>query len=182
MKILRFMVAGKLFLKALFLTINLLVFCDVFAKETQELKVHYAGDRNGSGSVSLNLTNNGDFFSISYSDYSGYVSANVELNSDQALKIKMIRLNDNAICIGTSYVKDMPFSMFNKNRKWIYSVDLDFKRCKSEWRELIKEARGGYLKFFVVCIESGTNFEKRYSFKVSSANLSSLVNILELLT
>ncbi|AHH04044.1 hypothetical protein BHY_1093 (plasmid) [Borrelia nietonii YOR] len=167
----------KLFLKLL-LAVNLFVFYDVCAVESEEFKVVYGSNQHRLGVITLNLTDNdGNVFAISYDAYFNDINVSLDLKSDRAMRLKKIDLNGKFLYF---YMKSAVINESLGNGKWSSSVDqFDFKHCKPEWRELIKQANGGDLKFNVECIEEMGKLERKYCFKVSAANLSRLLDIFE---
>ncbi|AHH12956.1 hypothetical protein BHO_0000800 (plasmid) [Borrelia hermsii YBT] len=171
------MKAYKLFLKLL-LAVNLLVFYDVCALESEEFKVVYGSNKPRLGFITLNLTDNdGNVFAVSYDGYFDKINISLDLKSDRAMQLKNIDLNGKFLYF---YRESGVIDESLDNGKWSSSVDqFNFKHCKPEWRELIRQANGGDLKFNVECIEEMGKLERKYAFKVSAANLSRLLDIFE---
>ncbi|AHH14608.1 hypothetical protein BHW_0001700, partial (plasmid) [Borrelia hermsii MTW] len=171
------MVGEKLFLKLLFI-VSLFVFCDLFAKESEELKAHYAGNNDRSGEIYLGLTNDDNFLSMNYSNYTGYVHVNFGLKSDREIKLKTIDLMGSIVHIDRSADEGV-IDMNNRDGKWVLERGLFyFGKFTSEWRKLIRQAKGD-LKFCVTCVESENRLLRKYYFKVSAVNLSRFVDLLE---
>ncbi|AHH12958.1 hypothetical protein BHO_0000600 (plasmid) [Borrelia hermsii YBT] len=172
------MKAYKLFLKLL-LAVNLLVFYDVCALESEEFRVYYFSNENRSGGITLNLTNDdGSAFVIGYNSYVGVVNVYLELNNDREIELKTIDLNGESHCIYGGIFSLSGMTGNHKNGRWYSTIGIDFENCKLEWRELIKKAKGN-LKFNVECIEVEGKLERKYTFKVSAANLSRMIDIFE---
>nr|WP_192957778.1 hypothetical protein [Borrelia hermsii] len=172
------MVGEKLFFKLLFI-VSLFVFCDLFAKESEELKVHYSGNSDRSGEIYLGLTNDDNFLSMHYSNYTGYVHVNFGLKSDSEIKLKTIDLMGSIVHINRSADEGV-IDMNNRDGKWGLERGLFyFGKFSSEWRELIRQAKDSDLQFCVTCIESENRLLRKYYFKVSAVNLSRFVDLLE---
>ncbi|UPA09874.1 hypothetical protein bhYOR_001185 (plasmid) [Borrelia nietonii YOR] len=167
----------KLFLKLLFI-VNLLVFCDVFAKES--FKIRHSSNSNGLGSVRLYLFSDYNLFSI----YVGgdNIRIMLELMSDRAIKLKSIDLMGSVFHVGYKSTMDELVAMYNRDGRWTaWGIDVYLASYKSEWREFIKQANGEDLQFCVVCIEVERMIEREYYFKISAESLSNMLYISDLL-
>ncbi|UCP01990.1 hypothetical protein K9R62_04965 (plasmid) [Borrelia hermsii] len=175
------MIAEKFFLRLLF-TVSFLVFCfyNTFAKESEQFTASYFSNKSGTGGFALNLINDdGTMLVVSYNSYlGGSVKVYLDLKSDREIYLKTIKLNENDVCMYDIFTLDRLMKMSNRDRMWGNGFDLNFHSCKPEWRELIKKAKGD-LKFNVECVEAEGKLERKYTFKVSAANLSKLIDLIE---
>ncbi|WP_330730255.1 hypothetical protein [Borrelia turicatae] len=175
------MVIRKLFLKLLFVA-SLLVFFNACTKESENLTisedftVSYLSNNSGTGSFALDLVNSdGTKFVINYTSYleSG-VRIYLNLNTDIEIELKTIKLNGKDICF---YNASLDFA--DMVADWDNGFYLNFDNCRNEWKKLIADAKDGYLKFSVYCVEKKSGLDRDYEFRVSAANLSKFVELVE---
>ncbi|ANF34427.1 hypothetical protein A7978_04775 (plasmid) [Borrelia turicatae] len=174
------MVVRRLFLKLLF-AFSLLVF-NTCNKESEKFTVSYLSNHSGTGGFALDLTNSyGNLLVISYNSYlGGSVRIYLELKSDREMRLKSVKLNESDVCFYDLSVGDGSTNgVSNRSSLWSNGFDLQFNVCKPKWRELIADAKDGDLKFCVFCVDVESGLEKKYYFKVSSANLSKLIDLIE---
>ncbi|AHF45625.1 hypothetical protein [Borrelia parkeri] len=174
------MVIKKLILKLFFIA-SLFVFFNAFAKESQEFTATYFSNYSGGGYFALHLNNGDSVLVISYrTDYGTSVKIYLELNSDREMRLKSVKLNESDVCFyDISFGSGSKIGISNRNSLWSTGFDLKFNVCKPKWRALIEDAKGGDLTFYVLCIEVDSKLEKRYEFRVSSAKLSKLIDLIE---
>ncbi|AHH04038.1 hypothetical protein BHY_1087 (plasmid) [Borrelia nietonii YOR] len=166
----------KLFLKLL-IAVSLFVFYDLFAKESEELRVSYLSNKILSGNINLSLTNEDNLFEINYDYYKSYMSIFVALKNDHEIKLKTIDLMGSVVHIDR-FPDEEEVDMYNRDGKWTRIDGIYFEAYRLKWKELVKEAKGD-LKFNVICIEPMSGLSREYNFKVSAANLSRFLEIFE---
>ncbi|AHF45621.1 hypothetical protein [Borrelia parkeri] len=171
------MVVKKLIFKLLF-AVGLLVFFNACTKESQDFAVSYSSNDDSSLKFELKLVNHDNSFSILYSSYSNLVNIYFTLKSENSIYLKTIELDGSFIHIDDRDLTKRPINVFSKNMR-AASVFFDFNRCKAEWEKLIADANDGYLKFSVICVEEESEIEQKYQFRVSAANLSKFMDILQ---
>ncbi|UPA18993.1 hypothetical protein bpuCAU1_001262 (plasmid) [Borrelia puertoricensis] len=193
------MVIKKLFLKLLFV-VSLFVFLNACTKESENLTisedftVSYLGNKSHMGRFALNLVNSdGTKFIISYNSYSDLeasVRIYLDLGTDINIELKDIKLNGKDIdlydrkYLGFYSFRNshyyIPFLDFhNKSTMWRIGFYLNFDKCRAEWKKLIADAKGGYLKFSVLCVDVESGLKRKYEFRVSAANFSKFVELVE---
>ncbi|AHH11087.1 hypothetical protein bcCo53_001204 (plasmid) [Borrelia coriaceae] len=94
------------------------------------------------------------------------------LNSEHRVKIKSIKLNGEDVCINGSL--STPTYLGDR-----FGYGLKFNDCKTKWKELIRDAKGGDLTFTLLVMQSETRVEETYEFIVSAENLSLLIDLIE---
>ncbi|QMU99778.1 hypothetical protein F0310_05015 (plasmid) [Borrelia sp. A-FGy1] len=164
----------NIFLILLFV-LSLFISCKNSYKESDRVVFEYYSN-SSYGSINLNLINGYNSFSLKYDLYSGHAKIETQFEGENGLLVRDINLAGSSICI----LSDNDKTVYKLDKLWGASVDIDFANCVGTWKELANNTGEKDLYFFFVTVNKESGLEKNYDFKVSTRNLISFIESVEL--